>query len=140
MTHSEILEIGKFMSDLFALVTTLDTGMLGVVVAIVEKVFTTERVFRSSSNKVLLMASLFSFIGSLAFSLIALVVIPYNVKEMLLGKSGIWVDVYSFYGSLGLFIFGIILFVILATRSVFSSSVPDRQTKRHGGKEAQPAK
>jgi uncharacterized membrane protein len=127
LTHGEILEIGKLLSDLFKVITTLDTVMIGLIITIVEKVFTPEKVFKSRTNKVLLGACLLSFILSLAFSLIALVFIPTSLADILQGGAvRAWVDNCSFYGSILLFIFGIVLFIFLAV-VVFSSSTLDRQ-------------
>jgi len=134
MSHDEILQIGKFMSDLFGLITTLNTGMIGVIIAIVEKVFTTEKIFKSAYNKALFVASLLSFIGSLALSLVALAVIPNNTKEILLNKSNMWVDPFPFYGSIGLFFSGVFFFFVLAIRSVISGSTTDHK-QHHSGEE-----
>ena len=91
----------------------------------VEKVFTTEKVFKSSINRLLLIASISSFIGSLLFALNALVVIPTRLTILL--KGGFldkFVDNGSFYGTIFLFILGIILFISLAIRSLYSSFQP----------------
>ncbi len=124
LLHNEIIEIGKIMSDLFKQMITLDTGMVVLTITIVEKVFTTERMFKSSFNRVLLALSLLFFIISILFSLIALMVIPNSLVDMLQheGTKGAWVDNCSFYGSIIPFISGVIFFIFLATRSVFSNS------------------
>ncbi len=128
LTHDEILEIGKLLSDLFKVIATLDTGMIGLTITIVEKVLTAERVFKFRTNKLLLGVCLLSFILSLAFSLVTLVRIPTSLADILQGGAvRTWVDNYSFYGSISLFIFGIFLFIFLAI-VVFARSTLDRQT------------
>ncbi len=127
LPHNEILEIVKLMSDLFKQMTTLNTGMVVLIITIVEKIFTTERVFKSRLNKALLVASLSCFIVSLLLSLRALVRIPGNLIEILqAGTRSPLVDNYSFYGSTGFFILGIVLFIILAARNVFSRPAPEQ--------------
>ena len=134
MTHSEMLEIGKMMSDLFKLVTTLDTGMIGIIIAVVEKVFTTERVLKSGLNKGLLGASLFFLILSLIFSLVALAVIPNNLVNMLQessqGTIALWVDTLPYYGSIVSFFLGVFFFVFLAVRSISSGSSSTHQATK----------
>jgi hypothetical protein len=121
LTHNEILEIGKIMSDFFKQLTTLDTGMVVIIITIVEKVFTPEKVLNNIFKKSLFLASLIAFIVSLMLSLRALVVIPVRLSEILQGGSvGAWVDDFSFYVSIYSFILGIILFIILAIISFYT--------------------
>ena len=76
LTHEEFIEIGKIMSDFFKQMITLDTGVIVLISTIVEKVFTTEKVFRARRNLILLVASVLSFVRSFFLALKALVVIP----------------------------------------------------------------
>ena len=130
MTHGEILEIGKLMSDLFALVTTLDTGMIGLIIAVVEKVFTPERVFTSIWNKLLFALSIILPILSLLFSILALITIRSNVAALLQGSTSTeLVNSTYFYISFFSFFIGITLFVFLALKVVFSTSIVKKKKK-----------
>ncbi len=64
LPHNEILEIGKILSDLFKQMIALDTAMIAATIAIVEKVFTTKRIFKSPLSKLLLGGSLSFFVFS----------------------------------------------------------------------------
>ena len=124
LTHEEFIEIGKIMSDFFKQMITVDTGVLVLIVTIVEKVFTTEKVFRARRNLILLVASVLSFVGSLFLALKALVVIPSRLTILLQG--GIveeFVDGFSFYGTIYFFFGGVVIFLLLAT-SIYSSFTP----------------
>ncbi len=64
LPHNEILEIGKILSDLFKQMIALDTAMIAATIAIVEKVFTTKRIFKSPHSKLLVGGSLSFFVFS----------------------------------------------------------------------------
>ncbi len=127
LPHNEILEIGKILSDLFKQMIALDTAMIAATIAIVEKVFTTKRIFKSRLSKWLLGGSLSFFVFSLVLSMKALLEIANNLARMLQGIiADKWVGDYSFYGSIAFFLLGIIAFLALAIRSFTPS--PTRES------------
>ena len=129
LPHEEILEIGKFLLDLFKQLIALDTAMLAAIVTIVEKVFTTKRVFKSPCGKGFFWGSLFSFVFSLILSVLALPEVINNLTGMLQGTvMDKWVSNLSFYGSTGFFLLGIVSFLGLAVWSFFSGPTRDSQT------------
>lgn len=99
MTNDEILQIAKFMLDLFTMITTLNIAVLGAIVTIVDKIFTVDKVFKPV-NKYLFFSTLTLFIISLLFSLFALSNIPDNTLNLLKGNPGKWVNDIPFYGSI----------------------------------------
>jgi hypothetical protein len=110
---------------------TLDTGMVLLIITIVEKVFTPIRFYKNRFNTALLSISLFCFIGSLFFSLRALVVISNRLIEMLQGGViDTLVDKLSFYGSIYSFFGGVLLFFGLAIISFYSGPVLDTRRQR----------
>ena len=132
MDNNNIIEIGKMLADLLKLIATLATGMIGLVITIIEKVFTPRRIFNSILNKLFVSLTLIAFIASLVLSILGLIVIPSNVNEIINNTSKLkWVDDYSFYGSIGSFVFGVILFVIVSILS-FQSSTTDTGTTDDG--------
>lgn len=131
LTHDEILEVGKIMSDFFKQLITLNTGMVVLIITIVEKVFTPEKVYKNRLNIVLVSASILCFIGSLWISLVALVSVPSSITAMLQGgATSTWTDNFSFYASLYSFLGGVILFVALAIVS-FSSQFFAKNKKQY---------
>src|SRR6266498_3001174 len=91
MTNNEFIEIGKMLSDLFKVIISLDTAMLGLIIALVEKVFSAEEVFKSRLNKRLFGVCLISFVFSLVFSLYAIVIVPKRLIQVLQGGNlGLW--------------------------------------------------
>src|SRR6266498_2005590 len=97
--HEEILEIGKFLLDLFKQLIALDTAMLAAIITIVEKVFTTERIRQSHSGQVFLGGSLLGFVLSLFLSVAALLEITHNLALMLQGVvMDKWVGNFFFFG------------------------------------------
>jgi len=123
LTHEEILEIGKIMSDFLKQMITLNTGMVVLIITIVEKVFTPDKFYKKRFNIVLLSASLICFIISLWLSLVSLAGIPASLTNMLQGgATSTWVDNFPFYTSLYSFLGGVILFFLLAIIS-FSSQL-----------------
>lgn len=133
LTHNEILEIGKIMSDYFKHMTTLNTGMVVLMITIVEKVFTPEKILKNRVNSSLLLISLLSFIFSLLVSLRVLLVIPSNMAKILQGDMvGTLVDNVSFYISIYSFFLGVLLFIVLAGINFYSNSkLGARKTQRH---------
>ncbi len=122
MTHSEILEIGNFMSDFFKQMITIDTGVIVLIFTLVEKVLTTEKVFNSGLNRILLITSLAPLIVSLLLAINALVVIPNRLIILLQGGVvDTFVDNGSLYGTIYLFFIGIFLFIILAIRTILQA-------------------
>ncbi len=128
MANDEILQIAKFMLDLFTLITTLNIAVLGAIVTIVEKIFTIEKVFKPV-NKQLFFLSLILFIISLLFSLFALSNIPDNTLNLLKGDPGKWVTDIPFYGSIWSFFLGVGVFIVLSVR-IFWGSIEQVQPKK----------
>ena len=126
MSNADNLQIAKLISDLFELITTLNIGLLGAIVTIVDKVFTTNKVFNSRINTILLMLIFLLFTGSLAFSLTALSSIPNNTRAMLEGKSTYWVSPYSFYISIYSFLGGVGAFIFLFLKIFLGSTVAQK--------------
>jgi len=125
MNHNEVLEMGKIMSDFFKQMITLDTGMVLLIVTIVEKVFTPLRFHKNRFNIALLSISLICFIASLLFSLRALVVISNSLLDVLQGGTiESLIDKLTFYGSIYSFFGGVILFLGLAIISFYYSPIP----------------
>jgi hypothetical protein len=128
LPHEELLEIGKFLLDLFKQLIALDTAMLAAIVTIVEKVFKTERVLKSNIGKGFLGLSLIFFVCSLILSVFALQEIINNLSQMLQGITmNKWVSDFLFFGSNISFVLGILLFLCLAVWSFLSSSTPRNQ-------------
>jgi multisubunit Na+/H+ antiporter MnhB subunit len=109
------LEIGKFLLDLFKQLIALDTAMLATIVAIVEKVFQTEKVIKHKVSLLLLILSLSSIFLSLLLSMFSMQTVINNMSLMLQGAGGDkWINDGLFYGSIYTFVVGILLFLILA--------------------------
>jgi hypothetical protein len=122
LTHEEILEIGKFMSDFFKQMITLDTGMVVLIFTLVEKVLGTEKVFKSGFNRILLILSVTPLVISLLLAINALVVIPARVTLLLQGGMvDTFVDNVSLYGTIYLFFLGVFLFIVLAIRAILKT-------------------
>ncbi len=130
LTHDEILEIGKIMSEFLKQIITLNTGMVVLIITIVEKVLTPERFYKNRFNMVLLSASIICFIVSLWLSLVALAGIPVSLSNMLQGgTTSSWVDNFSFYVSFYSFLGGVILFFLLAIIT-FASKAQKKSKKQ----------
>lgn len=122
MGPNEILAIGNMMSDFFKQMITIDTGVIVLIFTLVEKVFTPEKVFKSALNRILLITSLASLIVSLLLAVRALVVIPNNVIFYLQGDSvDRIVDGGSLSGTIYMFFIGILLFIVLALRTILQA-------------------
>ena len=123
-----ILEMGKILSDFFKQMITLDTGMIVIIITIVEKILTPERFFNKKNLFItvlsLIAASLICFISSLWFSLRALLIISNRLAAMLKGSAtDSLVDSLSFYGSIYSFLAGVVIFFALAIISLYFGSL-----------------
>lgn len=122
LTHDEILAIGNFMSDFFKQMITIDTGVIVLIFTLVEKVLTPEKVFKSWTNRILLITGLASLIASLLLAIIALVDISNRVITLLQGgEINTFVTNTSLSGTIYLFFLGIFLFIILALRTILQA-------------------
>jgi hypothetical protein len=122
LPHDEILAIGNFMSDFFKQMITIDTGVIVLIFTLVEKVLTPEKVSKSVLNRILLILSLASLISSLLLAVNALVVISNRVIVLL---QGVFVDrivdPISLSGTIYLFFTGVLLFIILALKTILQT-------------------
>lgn len=122
MGSNEILAIGNMMSDFFKQMITIDTGVMVLIFTLVEKVFTPEKVFKSVLNRILLITSLASLIISLLLAVRALVVIPNNIIFYLQGDSvDRIVDGGSLSGTIYTFFIGVLLFIVLALKTILQA-------------------
>ena len=123
MGSNEILAIGNMMSDFFKQMITIDTGVMVLIFTLVEKVFTPEKVFKSVLNRILLITSLASLIISLLLAVRALVVIPNNIIFYLQGDSvDRIVDGGSLSGTIYTFFIGVLLFIVLALKTILQAT------------------
>ena len=122
LPHDEILAIGNFMSDFFKQMITIDTGVIVLIFTLVEKVLTPEKVSKSVLNRILLILSLASLISSLLLAVNALVVISNRVIVLLQGVFvARIVDPISLSGTIYLFFTGVLLFIILALKTILQT-------------------
>jgi hypothetical protein len=135
MEHVDIISLGTSIADFIKQIITLNTGMIVLIIAIVEKVFMPQKF---SKNKVwfllFLIISLLGFIISLGASLFGLADMPANIVIMLKDSSNkYWVDNSYFYTSIYSFLGGIVSFFVLAILSfithIFNSDQEIKGTK-----------
>ncbi len=127
MDHNEVLQLGQIVSDFFKQMLALNTGMIVLIIGGVEKVFTTDRLFKSRLNLPLLIATVACFVASLIVSLLGLQSIAFNLITLLESKNP--AEIVSgpiYYGSMVLFAVGILLLLVLAYR-VTRASKPGPQ-------------
>jgi hypothetical protein len=142
LTQDQILEIGKLFSDIFKTMITLNTGMVVILITIIEKVFDRESILKPLFNKIFLIGCLLLLMFSLVFSIYGLVDIPnrsvnliqlsecsqlseqQNTQQIKQQCSNLiaqqspeqntWVNSDLFYGSTILFFIGVLFLVIFA--------------------------
>ncbi len=129
LTDSQVLEIGKMVMDFFKQMTTLNTGMVVILFALVEKILPRDTLsspkndLRTVLNKVIFSFCLFFFLVSFVLSLFGISQMPNNLVHIFTGTNLSWADPNAYSFSIYTFIAGVLLFSALAVINIIRKHV-----------------